>query len=995
MTSEWSSVTASSIFNLHRTKMNSSHAVIISRTQTIPTVSLMLVTSIVYANNISSTSDIFSSTSMPSFIPNISYYNTTYSEQRSINASHIKTVSSIFSNNSQTLIKTRTTIFLINSSSISTTMPSTAVSVSLTILPTTAKVIPTSSPARSKIDSKDTSLMFSISLSATTKMSASRSVIENNTNSTKTKFLSSFSTFSIISIEPNNYSSTINSVSNYSLLSSPASSDSVSFARIEGTTSKYHVLISSYESCWITFYMNETDRTSMTPDKPILSTKVNNSNVVAGIESTSVVTNRVQFSANNITAVYLKSLLVSVKGTSTLPEENRSRNVTILNTSIIIEASFSTVILLQINSTSPTTSLTSFRSLSMKNLKVKTSRNSISFVSKSSTVHNGSRTIAAQTNRWKSSTSTIANMTSKENSTVNSKNLSIPSSVNGSMTSMTVVNSTKSFNSQIIFDSTSSRNTSEKAAVLNRRRRNIENGTSKQSSQYIMPSTTISDPLFISSSIQINVTSLLNTTSKFGVRITSSLEGIVTSIFTKTLHPTTASLSNFVTTKSETMTDITRNIFSSILNSIISSNGTNMHGSGTIISKIVDSSRGVNISRNKISSSNKISSLTSIRATLETSTVSSTPSLPKITNNSETPNTTSKIETKVSPRYSHNVRNQSSIKVVSFMPSSQPHRSVSEIPHATQLLTSTLSLCLRVYSTVAMKTSVPSSGIFSLTSAQLHTSTLLRTNFSTINSLSTLLTKQPTKATDLSSVISTSKNATSSKISSSFLPFSSSLSFALVSVSSMLKLKLTGTVTSTNMSLSSSTMKKSSAQINTSSIAPSTKSKSTSSVSSAAVLISAKISSVSATTTTGVLTSPSSKSTPRPLSSKRKPISTTDKESNTLILTSGTKTATVSRNSFKSSIMKKTPTATLAASSSATTSVIPPTNNFGLILMLVLNDSAVDVTAANFKSDLEQKLVNVYVDLGSILRKRRRGEATNGNTTVEVSRSDVILVMFL
>ena len=976
--------------------MNSSHAVIISRTQTIPTVSLMLVTSVVYANNISSTSDIFSSTSMPSFIPNISYYSTTYSEQRSINASHIKTVSSIFSNNSQTLIKTRTTIFLINSSSISTTMPSTAVSVSLTILPTTAKVIPTSSPARSKIDSKDTSLMFSISLSATTKMSASRSVIENNTNSTKTKFLSSFSTFSIISIEPNNYSSTINSVSNYSLLSSPASSDSVSFASIEGTTSKYHVLISSYESCWITFYMNETDRTSMTPDKPILSTKVNNSsNVVAGIVSTSVVTNRVQFSANNVTAVYLKSLLVSVKGTSILPEENRSRNVTILNTSIIIEASFSTVILLQINLTSPTTLLTSFQSLSMKNLKVKTSRNSISFVSKSSTVHNGSRTIAAQTNRWKSSTSTIANMTSKENSTVNSKNLSIPSSVNGSMTSMTVVNSTKSFNSQIIFGSTSSRNTSEKAAVLNRRRRNIENGTSKQSSQYIMPSTTISDPLFISSSIQINVTSLLNTTSRFGVRITSSLEGIVTSIFTKTLHPTTAFLSNFVTTKSETMTDITRNIFSSILHSIVSSNGTNMHGSGTIISKIVNSSRGVNISRNKISSSNKISSLTSIRATLETSTVSSTPSLPKITNNSETPNTTSKIETKVSPRYSHNVRNQSSIKVVSFMPSSQPHRSVSEIPHATQLLTSTLSLCLRVYSTVAMKTSVPSSGIFSLTSAQLHTSTLLRTNFSTINSLSTLLTKQPTKATDLSSVISTSKNATSSKISSSFLPFSSSLSFALVSVSSMLKLKLTGTVTSTNMSLSSSTMKKSSAQINTSSIAPSTKSKSTSSVSSAAVLISAKILSVSATTTTGVLTGPSSKSTPLPLSSKRKPISTTDKESNTLILTSGTKTATVSRNSFKSSIMKKTPTATLAASSSAITSVTPPTNNFGLILMLVLNDSAVDVTAANFKSDLEQKLVNVYVDLGSILRKRRRGEATNGNTTVEVSRSDVILVIFL
>ena len=966
--------------------MNSSHDVIISRTQTIPTVSLMLVTSIVYANNISSTSYIFSSTAMPSFNSNASYRSTTYSEERSVNASQIKSFSFIFSNNSQTLIKTRTRIILINSSSVSTSMPGTAVLVSLTILPTTAKVTPTSSLAQSNIDSANSSLIFSTSPSANTKMSAS-------INSTKTKFVSSSSTFSIISIEANNYSSTINSVINYSLLSSPASSGSVSFA-----ISKHYVLISSYEPCWVTFYINETDSTSMTPVKPILSTKINaSSNILVGIESTSVVSGRVRFSAENVTAVNGKSLLVSVTRTSIPPEENRTKNVTILNTSTIIEASFSTVVLLQINSTSPTTLLTSFQSLSVKNPTVKTSRNSMSFVSQGSTIHTVSSFIAAQTSGWKSSTSTIANMTSKETSIMNLKSLAISSFVNVKTTSVTVVNSTKLFNSQTIFDSTSFGNTSEKAAVLNRRR-NIENGTSQRISEYIMFSTTISSPLLISSSKQINVTSLLNTASRFVVRITSSLEGILTTNLTKPMHPATASLSIVVTAKGETMIGKTRNIFSSILNSTISSNGTNTHGGGTVISKMVSSSRGVSISSNKTSSSNKISSLNKITTTLVTSTVSSSPSLPKAINASESPNTASRVETKISPRYSHNVRNQSSVKVMSLMLSSQSQKSVSAISHATQLLTSTLGRCLRI-STVAMRTSVPSSGIFSLTSAQLHTSTSLRTNFSTTNSLSTLLTKQLTKATDfsqiLSLVISTSKNATSSYISSSVLSFSSSLSFAPVSFSSKLKVKLTSTITNTNMSLSSSTMKKSTAQINTSSIAPSTESKSTSTLSSAAVLTSAKISSVSATTTTGVVTRPSSKSTSLSLSSKRKPISTTIKESNTLILTSGTKTTTVSQNSFESSIMAKTPTATLPASSSAAASVAPPASNFSLILMLVLNDSSVDVTVERFKSDLEQKLVDMYVDLGSIIKKRRRREARNGNTAVEVSRSDVIWLMFL
>ena len=107
------------------------------------------------------------------------------------------------------------------------------------------------------------------------------------------------------------------------------------------------------------------------------------------------------------------------------------------------------------------------------------------------------------------------------------------------------------------------------------------------------------------------------------------------------------------------------------------------------------------------------------------------------------------------------------------------------------------------------------------------------------------------------------------------------------------------------------------------------------------------------------------------------------------MFTSETKTATVSHN-FDSSKMEKTPASALAASSLTTTSVAPPASNFGLILMLVLNDSSVDVTAKNFKGDLEQKLVDIYVVLGSILKKRRRREATNGNTTLEVSRSDVI-----
>ena len=958
--------------------MNSRHAVIISRT--IPTVSLMLVTSIFYANNISSASYILNSTSMPSFNPNASYRSNTYSEEHQVNTSQIKSVSFLFSNNSQTLIKTRTPIILINSSSISTTMPSTSVFVSLKTLSATAKVTPVSSLVQSNIDSTNSSLIFSTSLSATKKMSAidieSRSVIENNINSTKTKFLSSSSTFSIVSIELNNYSSTINSIRNYSLLSSPASSDSVSFASIEGTKSKHYVLISSYEPCWVTFYINETDRTSVKPVKPRLSTKINaGSNVLVSIESTLVVAGRIRFSAENTTAANLKSVLASVTRTSIPPEGNRTKNI--LNRSIIIKTSFSTVVLLQINSTSPTTLLTSFQSLSVKHRTVKSSRSSMPFVSKSSTVHNGSRTIVTQTNAWKSSTT--ANMTSKETSIINVKNLTIPSSVNVSTTSVTIVNSTKSFNSQTIVDSTSSSNTSVKAAILNRRR-NIKNGTRKQSSQYIMPIATISNALIVSS-IQINVTSLFNIASKFGVSITSSLEEILTSNLTK---PPTAIAANVLTAKGETMIGETRDVFSSILNSTISSSGTNTHGGGTVISEIVSSSRVVSISSNKTSNSNKMSSLSNITATLFTSTVSSTPSLPQTRNTSETHNTASRIETKVSPRYSHNVGNQSSITVMSsLMLTSQSQKSVSKISHAAQLFTSTLGQCLRIYSTVAMRSSVPSSGSFSLTLAQLHTSTSLRTNFSTANSLPTLLTKQLTKATDLSSLIST----TSSKISS-FLSFSSSQSFAPVSVSSMLKVKLS-IITNTNMLLSSSTMKKSIAQINTSSIAPSTESKSTSTLSSAAALTSAKISSVSATATTGVTTRPSSKSTSLYSSSKRKSISTAVKESNTLMFTSETKTATVSHN-FDSSKMEKTPASALAASSLTTTSVAPPASNFGLILMLVLNDSSVDVTAKNFKGDLEQKLVDIYVVLGSILKKRRRREATNGNTTLEVSRSDVI-----
>ena len=963
--------------------MSSRHAVIISRTQTIPTVSLMLVTSIVYANNISSTSYTFSSTSMPSFNPNASYRSNTYSEEHQLNTSQIKSVSFLFSNNSQTLTKTRTPIILINSSSISTTMPSTSVFVSLTTLPATAKVTSISSLVQSNIDSTNSSLIFSTSLSATKKMSAidveSRSVIENNINSTKTKFLSSSSTFSIISIELNNHTSTINSIRNYSLLSSPASSDSVSFASIEGTKSKHYVLISSYEPCWVTFYINETDRTSVKPVKPRLSTKINaGSNVLVSIESTLVIAGRVRFSAENTTAANLKSVLASVTRTSIPPEGNRTKNI--LNRSIIIETSFSTVVLIQINSTSPTTLLTSFQSLSVKHRTVKSSRSSMPFVSKSSTVHNGSRTIVTQTNAWKSSTT--ANMTSKETSIINVKNLTIPSSVNVSTTSVTIVNSTKSFDSQTIVDSTSSSNASVKAAILNRRR-NIENGTRKQSSQYIMPIATTSNALIISSSIHINVTSLFNIASKFDVRITSSLEEILTSNLTKPPTAIAASLSNVVTAKGETMIGETRDVFSSILNSTINSNGTNTHGGGTVISEIVSSSRVVSISSSKTSNSNKMSSLSNITTTLFTSTVSSTPSLPQTRNTSETHNTASRIETKVSPRYSHNVRNQSSITVMSLMLTSQSQKSVSKISHGTQLFTSTLGQCLRIYSTVAMRSSVPSSGSFSLTLAQLHTSTSLRTNFSTANSLPTLLTKQLTKATDLSSLISTM----SSKISL-FLSFSSSQSFAPVSVLSMLKVKLS-IITNTNM-LSSSTMKKSTAQINTSSIAPSTESRSTSTLLSAAALTSAKISSVLATATTGVVTRPSSKSASLYLSSKRKSISTAVEESNTLMLTSGTKTATVSQNSFESSKMEKTPASALAASSLTTTSVAPPANNFGLILMLVLNDSSVNVTAENFKGDLEQKLVDIYVVLGSILKKRRRREATNGNTTLEVSRSDVI-----
>ena len=963
--------------------MSSRHAVIISRTQTIPTVSLMLVTSIVYANNISSTSYTFSSTSMPSFNPNASYRSNTYSEEHQLNTSQIKSVSFLFSNNSQTLTKTRTPIILINSSSISTTMPSTSVFVSLTTLPATAKVTSISSLVQSNIDSTNSSLIFSTSLSATKKMSAidveSRSVIENNINSTKTKFLSSSSTFSIISIELNNHTSTINSIRNYSLLSSPASSDSVSFASIEGTKSKHYVLISSYEPCWVTFYINETDRTSVKPVKPRLSTKINaGSNVLVSIESTLVIAGRVRFSAENTTAANLKSVLASVTRTSIPPEGNRTKNI--LNRSIIIETSFSTVVLIQINSTSPTTLLTSFQSLSVKHRTVKSSRSSMPFVSKSSTVHNGSRTIVTQTSAWKSSTT--ANMTSKETSIINVKNLTIPSSVNVSTTSVTIVNSTKSFDSQTIVDSTSSSNASVKAAILNRRR-NIENGTRKQSSQYIMPIATTSNALIISSSIHINVTSLFNIASKFDVRITSSLEEILTSNLTKPPTAIAASLSNVVTAKGETMIGETRHVFSSILNSTINSNGTNTHGGGTVISEIVSSSRVVSISSNKTSNSNKMSSLSNITTTLFTSTVSSTPSLPQTRNTSETHNTASRIETKVSPRCSHNVRNQSSITVMSLMLTSQSQKSVSKISHGTQLFTSTLGQCLRIYSTVAMRSSVPSSGSFSLTLAQLHTSTSLRTNFSTANSLPTLLTKQLTKATDLSSLISTM----SSKISL-FLSFSSSQSFAPVSVLSMLKVKLS-IITNTNM-LSSSTMKKSTAQINTSSIAPSTESRSTSTLLSAAALTSAKISSVLATATTGVVTRPSSKSASLYLSSKRKSISTAVEESNTLMLTSGTKTATVSQNSFESSKMEKTPASALAASSLTTTSVAPPANNFGLILMLVLNDSSVNVTAENFKGDLEQKLVDIYVVLGSILKKRRRREATNGNTTLEVSRSDVI-----
>ena len=963
--------------------MSSRHAVIISRTQTIPTVSLMLVTSIVYANNISSTSYTFSSTSMPSFNPNASYRSNTYSEEHQLNTSQIKSVSFLFSNNSQTLTKTRTPIILINSSSISTTMPSTSVFVSLTTLPATAKVTPISSLVQSNIDSTNSSLIFSTSLSATKKMSAidveSRSVIENNINSTKTKFLSSSSTFSIISIELNNHTSTINSIRNYSLLSSPASSDSVSFASIEGTKSKHYVLISSYEPCWVTFYINETDRTSVKPVKPRLSTKINaGSNVLVSIESTLVIAGRVRFSAENTTAANLKSVLASVTRTSIPPEGNRTKNI--LNRSIIIETSFSTVVLRQINSTSPTTLLTSFQSLSVKHRTVKSSRSSMPFVSKSSTVHNGSRTIVTQTNAWKSSTT--ANMTSKETSIINVKNLTIPSSVNVSTTSVTIVNSTKSFDSQTIVDSTSSSNASVKAAILNRRR-NIENGTRKQSSQYIMPIATTSNALMISSSIHINVTSLFNIASKFDVRITSSLEEILTSNLTKPPTAIAASLSNVVTAKGETMIGETQDVFSSILNSTINSNGTNTHGGGTVISEIVSSSRVVSISSNKTSNSNKMSSLSNITTTLFTSTVSSTPSLPQTRNTSETHNAASRIETKVSPRYSHNVRNQSSITVMSLMLTSQSQKSASKISHATQLFTSTLGQCLRIYSTVAMRSSVPSSGSFSLTLAQLHTSTSLRTNFSTANSLPTLLTKQLTKATDLSSLISTM----SSKISL-FLSFSSSQSFAPVSVLSMLKVKLS-IITNTNM-LSSSTMKKSTAQINTSSIAPSTERRSTSTLLSAAALTSAKISSVLATATTGVVTRPSSKSASLYLSSKRKSISTAVEESNTLMLTSGTKTATVSQNSFESSKMEKTPASALAASSLTTTSVAPPANNFGLILMLVLNDSSVNVTAENFKGDLEQKLVDIYVVLGSILKKRRRREATNGNTTLEVSRSDVI-----
>ena len=954
--------------------MSSRHAVIISRTQTIPTVSLMLVTSIVYANNISSTSYTFSSTSMPSFNPNASYRSNTYSEEHQLNTSQIKSVSFLFSNNSQTLTKTRTPIILINSSSISTTMPSTSVFVSLTTLPATAKVTSISSLVQSNIDSTNSSLIFSTSLSATKKMSAidveSRSVIENNINSTKTKFLSSSSTFSIISIELNNHTSTINSIRNYSLLSSPASSDSVSFASIEGTKSKHYVLISSYEPCWVTFYINETDRTSVKPVKPRLSTKINaGSNVLVSIESTLVIAGRVRFSAENTTAANLKSVLASVTRTSIPPEGNRTKNI--LNRSIIIETSFSTVVLIQINSTSPTTLLTSFQSLSVKHRTVKSSRSSMPFVSKSSTVHNGSRTIVTQTNAWKSSTT--ANMTSKETSIINVKNLTIPSSVNVSTTSVTIVNSTKSFDSQTIVDSTSSSNASVKAAILNRRR-NIENGTRKQSSQYIMPIATTSNALIISSSIHINVTSLFNIASKFDVRITSSLEEILTSNLTKPPTAIAASLPNVVTAKGETMIGETRDVFSSILNSTINSNGTNTHGGGTVISEIVSSSRVVSISSNKTSNSNKMSSLSNITTTLFTSTVSSTPSLPQTRNTSETHNTASRIETKVSPRCSHNVRNQSSITVMSLMLTSQSQKSVSKISHGTQLFTSTLGQCLRIYSTVAMRSSVPS---------QLHTSTSLRTNFSTANSLPTLLTKQLTKATDLSSLISTM----SSKISL-FLSFSSSQSFAPVSVLSMLKVKLS-IITNTNM-LSSSTMKKSTAQINTSSIAPSTESRSTSTLLSAAALTSAKISSVLATATTGVVTRPSSKSASLYLSSKRKSISTAVEESNTLMLTSGTKTATVSQNSFESSKMEKTPASALAASSLTTTSVAPPANNFGLILMLVLNDSSVNVTAENFKGDLEQKLVDIYVVLGSILKKRRRREATNGNTTLEVSRSDVI-----
>lgn len=82
-----------------------------------------------------------------------------------------------------------------------------------------------------------------------------------------------------------------------------------------------------------------------------------------------------------------------------------------------------------------------------------------------------------------------------------------------------------------------------------------------------------------------------------------------------------------------------------------------------------------------------------------------------------------------------------------------------------------------------------------------------------------------------------------------------------------------------------------------------------------------------------------------------------------------------------------TPSQAVSSSAISSTSIIPTqTQSNGTLAMIVLIiiDEKIDVTATSFIDNMETKLLDTYIAAKSVFKRRKRRAASKGNTTLEV-----------